>query len=86
MGLLALLGPCAQMLVVALIGYVDQPFVKPALVCATLVTAYQQDGLPLGVKGIVKEHAPSHVWIMHLKTYGVKTMIEYIDEAHLLPL
>ena len=44
------------MLVVALIGYVDQAFVKPALVCATLVTTDQQDGLPLRIKG--KRHPP----------------------------
>jgi hypothetical protein len=44
------------MRVVARIGYVDQSFVKPTLVCATLVTAYQQDGFPLGIE--CKRHPP----------------------------
>ena len=50
MGLLTLLGQCAQMLVVAAIGYVDQAFVKPALVSTALVATNQQDGLPQGIE------------------------------------
>ena len=44
------------MLVVAIVGYIDQAFVKPTLVCATLVAAYQKDGMPLGIE--CKRHPP----------------------------
>lgn len=51
MVLLALLGQTVHVFVVALIGDLDQAFVKPALIRAAFVTTNQQDGLSLRVKG-----------------------------------
>jgi hypothetical protein len=50
MVLLALLGQTAHVFVVALIGDLDQAFVKPALIRAAFVAPNQQNGLSLGIK------------------------------------
>lgn len=50
MVLLALLGQTAHVFVVALIGDLDQAFVKPALIRAAFVAPNQQNGLSLVIK------------------------------------
>jgi hypothetical protein len=67
-------GQCVQVIVITLIGSVDEAFVKAPLVCSALVTTDQQDRLAQGIEGIVKQNGPDHGQIMDLKPYDVKSI------------
>ncbi len=81
MVLLALLGQTTHVFVVALIGDLDQAFVKPALIGAAFVAPNQQDGLSLGIK--CECHPPDltvprEAQLLHI---GVARPFERIDRG-----
>ncbi len=78
---LALLGQTAHVFVVALIGDLDQAFVKPALIRAAFVAPNQQNGLSLGIKRECHSPdlaVPREAQLLHM---GVARSFERIDRG-----